>query len=146
MIVLELGVLGLVAPAVVILSLLIQKYLDILTFKLNVERRSFSDKRASKVDEVICGAKSIKFNAWEGWTNKMISRIRFSENWRNLKIFLLRGTVNNMMGIVPTLTAVLIFSIYNNTSNKKLSVAQTYSILILFNMLSYPIMSLIFFF
>lgn len=146
MIILELGVLGLVAPAIVILSLLIQKYLDILTFKLNVERRSFSDKRASKVDEVICGAKSIKFNTLESWMNKMISRIRLSENWRNLKIFLLRGTVNNMMSIVPTLTAVLIFSIYNNTSNKKLSVAKTYSILIIFNMLSYPIMSLILFF
>jgi ABC-type bacteriocin/lantibiotic exporter with double-glycine peptidase domain len=51
-----------------------------------------------------------------------------------------------MMSIVPTLTAVLIFSIYNNTSNKKLSVAKTYSILIIFNMLSYPIMSLILFF
>lgn len=51
-----------------------------------------------------------------------------------------------MMTVVPTLTAVLCFSIYNNYYQEKLTVAKTYSVLILFNMLSYPILALILFF
>jgi hypothetical protein len=109
----ELGWFGLIAPVLILTSLKIQKKMNLLSYKHDTQRRQFSDQRAAKIDEVIVGAKNIKFNAWELLLNLKIMDIRNKEKRKIFITSVIRGLSWTMMKIVPNLSAVICFSLYN---------------------------------
>ena len=61
----ELGWIGLAVPGLLTLLTALQFLANKITYSLNKKRFEVADKRAGKVNEMINGIKTIKFNVYE---------------------------------------------------------------------------------
>lgn len=92
MLVYEIGILGLVCPCVVIMQFLIQKFSGDVIRNKQSEMRIKTQDRNQKLDEMITGIKTIKFNLWENLFDSKVKQIRKEET----RIFLLLEIIRTM--------------------------------------------------
>ena len=98
-----------------------------------------ADKRGKKINEIMTGVKAIKFNAWEKIMDKMIQEFRKHETALIKTTFLLQGLSSSISTLMPMLFGIVVFTVYDATFETKLSVAQIYSLISLFNAFISPI-------
>ena len=135
LIVRSVGNLGFSVIGIFAISLLIQTRIDKVFQKANFERMTISDKRGRKINEIITGAKIIKFNAWEKIMNNLIRSYRAQEGNLIFKAFGLYNLSHAISSMIPTLLGLVIFMLYD----KPLSVSQIYELVTLFNATLVPI-------
>lgn len=98
-----------------------------------------SDKRGRKINEIISGVKIIKFTAWEKIMNRLTKSFRTEEGKWILKAFTLYNFSHSISSMIPTILGVVIFTLYDKIYDDKLSVAQIYELVTLFNATLSPI-------
>ena len=103
--------------------------------KANMERMEVSDKRGRKINEIITGAKIIKFNAWEKIMNELIKSYRDLEGSKIFKAFTLFNMSHAISSLIPILLGLTIFTLYDG----ELEVSQIYELVTLFNATLVPI-------
>lgn len=139
---LELSWVGALCPIVIMFGIKIQNYLNGRIYKIDKARKKLADKRAKKVSEIIEGCKNIKFNAWEKIVLGICLKIRGEEKPKIGAIITLLGIQQGVAITIPTLCGLVCFSVHS-TFVGSLSLSQTYSLLLLFNMLLRPLRLLI---
>ena len=146
MIVIELGLVGFLAPVVIVLALFFQNNITKTVTKLDTKRRILKDKRVNLINEMILGIKTIKFNAWENAIHDKGTRIRVSEQRKMFLLFFVKAMATGIINLVPSLCAALCFSLHQMRTGEPLSVEQSYALIVLFNLLLRPLDSLLLFF
>ena len=103
-----------------------------------IKKKGLNDKRNQIVNECIKGAKSMKFNAWEDMMRVKLKEIRSKETVFIAKVFANRGMSAICTGVVPAICSIICFSVYVKYVGD-LSVADAYSVLLLFNLVEIPL-------
>jgi ATP-binding cassette subfamily C (CFTR/MRP) protein 2 len=98
-----------------------------------------SDRRGRKINEIISGVKIIKFTAWEKIMNGLTRSYRTEEGGWILKAFTLYNFSHAISSMIPTVLGIVIFTLYDKFEDGKLSVAQIYELVTLFNATLTPI-------
>lgn len=88
---------------------------------------------------MVQGAKATKLNSWEKIVFDRICKVRKGELALLKRVFNLIGFSNGSISIAPPLCAMICFILYNNVNDDHLSVASTYSLLVLFNLITAPL-------
>ena len=108
----EVGLLFFAALAVIATGFIIQRVIDHFYKKANLARMAVSDVRGKRINEIISGIKIIKFNAWEGIFNKLISGYRRKEAHQIWKTFTLYNLSQASSSFIPTVLGIVTFSLY----------------------------------
>ena len=105
----------------------------------NKKRLGIADKRAKRIKEVIESIKMIKFNAWEDMIIDEINEYRLKERRLIFIVFMLEGIGSSVSYFLPLLAALICFWIQTQKS-EKMSISDTYALILLFNNLIHPIL------
>lgn len=134
----ELSWVGILAPILIVLSLYIQGKINDQMERLDTDRRKVVDIRTKRIEEVIVGSRVVKFNAWENVMSKIFKNLRAIEKPKIYRKFCLEGITLSMTSGIPILCGLACFSIYN-TIYGQLTLSQTYSLLIYFQLMQNPL-------
>lgn len=135
----ELNWIGAFVPIVIIISGLLQKVLNNRVLKpLFIEKSLISEKIATKVTQVISGAKATKFNAWEGIIYDQMAEMKLKDKKLVAKSFILKGVVSSILNSIPAVTSIVCLSLYQRYI-RELDVGKSYSILLIMNQLITPL-------
>lgn len=125
--------------AVLFVGLGLQGWINFLFKKTNAQRMDTADKRGKKINEIINGIKIIKFCGWEKIIDGLIQDFRAKETNLIKTIFFLQGILVVVSTVMPMLFGITVFTVYDASFETKLSVAQIYSLITLFNNFISPI-------
>jgi ABC-type multidrug transport system fused ATPase/permease subunit len=139
LIIIEVGYVGWLVMAVFIVALGIQTWIDEKFKQANLKRMAISDQRGRKINEIISGIKVIKFTAWEKIMNNITKVFRTQEGGQIVKAFTLYNFSHSISTMIPTILALLIFTLHDKLNEDKLTIAQIYELITLFNATLTPI-------
>jgi len=135
----EVGYIGWSVVVIFGVSLAIQSWIDRVFENTNLKRMAISDKRGRKINEIISGVKVIKFTAWERVMNRLTKSFRMEEGSQILKAFTLYNLSHSISTMIPTILALVVFSLYNKINEEQLGVSTIYELINLFNASLTPI-------
>ena len=135
---LEIGVIGLIGPALLIVGMFIQNYIQKKALKYRKLSLQYTDARSKALNEFFAGIKIIKYYAWENVVNDKIQSIREKEISLLFKQMVLRGMNDVVSTVIPIAISIGVFGIYAANGND-LSPAKAYTVLSLFNLLQMPL-------
>ena len=137
MIIVDIGLIGLIVPLIIIITIFLQIVMNKHVFKWMTEKQKDNDLRSTRVTEMIKGIKIIKFNAWENIVIDLISKIRQLECTKMVQVLRFIGWSDVAIELMPMHMSMVIFGIYNSFFGR-LSISQTYSTLTIFNLMFLP--------
>lgn len=137
------GWVGALVPVIITICLLLQKLLNNKLWKIDKKRRVDAENRTNTLNEIIAGAKSVKLNAWENVMKEKLREMRQREKNKIISMFTLRGVAQSIVSSIPAFCGVVCFSLHGIVYDEKLTVSQTYSLLILFNLFLAPLQQII---
>eukprot|EP00467_Chlorarachnion_reptans_P022155 CAMPEP_0114497420 /NCGR_PEP_ID=MMETSP0109-20121206/6317_1 /TAXON_ID=29199 /ORGANISM="Chlorarachnion reptans, Strain CCCM449" /LENGTH=1397 /DNA_ID=CAMNT_0001674805 /DNA_START=146 /DNA_END=4339 /DNA_ORIENTATION=+ len=100
------------AVGVLVVILIVMRWSNDTTQRLEKERARLMDQRVKLLGELIQGMKAVKLYAWEDPMREAIRREREQELSRILRIYLLRALNVALFSMAPVLMSVAIFFIY----------------------------------
>ena len=128
------GILGVcVVVSLGFVSFLLTRY----SSRILAKKMVFTDERNKEVGNCVNGIKSIKYNAWESIILRLIENIRSIEKKFIFKILAIQVYDNLFSFINPILATFLSISI-KKLNGDKISLGDTYLILMLYNMFVLP--------
>ena len=136
---LEVGWLGLVGPAILLISMILQNIVQKATERTRKQLLFYNDKRSKALSEYITGIRVIKFYGWERMVQKKVQEIRKHEAGFIFKTAILRAITELLTSVVPIVISIVIFSLYSVVLNEELTPAKAYSVLALFNLIQVPL-------
>ncbi|KAL7748869.1 Transporter of the ATP-binding cassette (ABC) [Sorochytrium milnesiophthora] len=101
-----------------------------------------TDRRVSKMNEILQGIRVIKFFAWERNVRQLILNLRAVEIRKLTQYWRLMAMVNVLYHIVPTLVTLLTFLTYTKLAGHQLDATKVFTSLSLFNTLRGPLWQL----
>lgn len=137
MLIIDVGAIGLIIPVIIFLTIVLQFIMNNHVYKWTDLLKKDIDLRSTRVSESIKGIKIIKFNAWEKIVQKLIFQIRKLECYKIKRILRFMGWSDLGIELLPMNMALLIFGVYNNYMGQ-LTLAQTYSMITIFNLMFLP--------
>ena len=133
----DVGAITLVIPLIIVITIILQFFSNQKATEWIRKKYLDADLRTTRINEFVKGVKIIKFNAWEKIAMKLIAGIRKAEDAKLVKIFRFLGLSDIPLELLPLNMALIIFGVYNNYFGT-LTLAQTYSMLTIFNLIFLP--------
>ncbi|CAI4232585.1 unnamed protein product [Auanema sp. JU1783] len=127
--------------AILIALLPFNSYISVQMRNIQMDQMKKKDQRSKVMTEMIGGIKTIKFNAWESFAEKLISAIRVKEIGILQKLALMSASTTLSWACAPFLVAVLSFAIFVfiDPVNNVLTPQITFVALSLFNIIRFPL-------
>lgn len=141
---LEVEIIVLVVIGALAVLLIIQRILDLVFSQANKKRMKEADLRSNKVNEMIAGAKIIKFHAWEKIMINFVKRVKEKEGSLIFRAFNAYNMSQSMTALIPTVLGILVFLLYETITGKELEISAIYELVTLFNAIVNPIRYFIF--
>ena len=136
---LEVGLLGLIGPAILLVGMILQAIVQKRTEKIRKGTLYYNDKRSKALNEFINGIRIIKFYGWENMVQKKVQAIRHHEVNFVFKTTVLRSVAELITSVVPISISIIIFALYETARNEELTPAKAYSVLAYFNLMQIPL-------
>jgi ABC-type multidrug transport system fused ATPase/permease subunit len=139
LLVVEVGWIGLIAPALFALGMVAQNKITKKGFELRKDQLFWTDKRTKCVNEYFSGIRIIKYYGWEKLVAGKIEDIRNEEIKLGFKALLYRTYIEVIMNMLPIFASIIIFGVYSAVEGQeKLNSAKVYTVLSIFNLISVP--------
>ena len=125
----EIGLLGLLSPAIFIAGFILQMVVHKKSIKIRTKMSKFTDERAKTLVELIKGFKIIKYYGWE---NVMNEKIKISRNMETVQIYkrqILRGFLEALNLFFPNLLILITFTVLF-MKNDNITLGRTFEILV----------------
>ena len=136
---LEVGLLGLIGPAILLLGMILQAIIQKKSEKVRKDTLYYNDKRSKALNEFINGIRIIKFYGWEHMVQKKVQAVRHHEVNFIFKTAVLRSFAELITSVVPISISIIIFALYETVRNEELTPAKAYSVLAYFNLMQIPL-------
>ena len=117
-------------------------YLATHSRSLGKKQMSIKDSRTRLMDEVLNGIKVIKLNGWQDVFCEKIKQVRDLELETLRKMGVLYSFTSLTWSITPFLVSLVTFTIYSFTNTEPLTSTKIFVSLSLFNLLSFPLVTL----
>lgn len=132
-----------VVIVVIIAANILSFVMNGIMFAINVKRKMLADRRGKKIDETISGIKNVKFNAWEKIILKIIGDYRQEEKTKMIQMWFSKG-ISESCGLgVPIIASIFTIWMYNAMYDN-LSLAETFSLITMINLIGSPVRIILF--
>lgn len=144
LLVIEVGWIGLIAPLMFSIGMILQNKITKKGFELRKDQLFWTDKRTKCVNEYFSGIRIIKYYGWEKLVADKIEDIRTEEIKLGFKALIYRTYIEVVMNMLPIFASIIIFGVYSGINGQdSLTSARVYTVLSIFNLISTPMRLLI---
>lgn len=127
---------------ITLLTVPLQGWLMSYAMRLRARGVGITDQRVKMMNEVLQGIKAVKFYAWERPFAEKVAETRKEELDNFAKTIVVRSAFFTLMMVIPTLIAVITFSMFAAVFKNELKPERVFTGIALLNQLRTPVMML----